>query len=82
MAEFKSAGALLQAADRAHRDGFRKLDAFSAFPVHGLAEAMGHHDKRVQMAAGGGIAGAIAGFSLCMWTATTEGIAASCRATR
>ena len=75
MAEFKSAGALLQAADRAHRDGFRKLDAFSPFPVHGLAEAMGHHDKHVQMAVlGGGIAGAIAGFSLCMWTATTEGI--------
>ena len=75
MAEFTSAGALLRAADRAYRDGYRKLDAFSPFPVHGLAEAMGHHDKTVQKAVlGGGIAGAFGGFGLCMWTATTEGI--------
>ena len=75
MAEFKDPGALLRAAERAYRDGFRKLDAFTPFPVHGLAEAMGHHDKHVQKAVlGGGIAGAIGGFSLCLWTSTTEGL--------
>ena len=75
MAEFRDAGALLRAADRAYRDGFRRLDAFTPFPVHGLAEAIGHHDKNVQKAVlTGGIVGAIGGFSLCLWTATTEGI--------
>jgi len=75
MAEFKSAGALLHAAERAYRDGFRRLDAFTPFPVHGLAEAIGHHDKHVQKAVlGGGVAGAIGGFSLCYWTNATEGL--------
>jgi hypothetical protein len=75
MAEFRDSTALLHAAERAYRDGYRKLDAFSPFPVHGLAEAMGHKDKLVQLLVlAGGIAGAIAGLSLCYWTATTEGI--------
>lgn len=75
MAEFKNAGALLHAAERTYREGYRRMDAFSPFPVHGLAEAMGHTDKHVQRAVlGGGVLGAMAGFSLCLWTATTEGI--------
>ena len=61
--------------DRAYRDGFRQLDAFTPFPVHGLAEAIGHRDSLVQkLVLGGGIAGALAGLSLCYWTNATEGI--------
>jgi hypothetical protein len=75
LAEFKDAHALLRAAERAYGDGFRKLDAFTPFPVHGLAEAIGHRDKHVQKAVlAGGFVGAMAGLSLCLWTATTEGI--------
>jgi hypothetical protein len=75
MAEFPSSAALLRAAERAYREGYRRIDGFSPFPVHGLAEAMGHHDKQVQrLVLLGGIAGALAGLTLCYWTNTTEGI--------
>jgi hypothetical protein len=75
MAEFPSAAALLQAAGRAYGEGYRRIDAYSPFPVHGLAEAMGHHDKKVQRTVLlGGIAGALAGLTLCYWTNATEGI--------
>ena len=50
MAEFKSAAALLDAARRALPGGYRHIDAFSPIPVHGLAEAIGKADRKVQMA--------------------------------
>lgn len=75
LAEFPSADALLHAAERVYREGYRRIDAFSPFPIHGLAEAMGHRDKLVQRTVlMGGIAGALAGLTLCYWTNTTEGI--------
>jgi hypothetical protein len=75
MAEFPSAGALLSAAERAYGEGYRRIDAYSPFPIHGLAEAMGHRDKMVQRTVLlGGIAGALAGLTLCYWTNATEGI--------
>lgn len=74
MAEFPSAASLLHAAERAYAAGYRKLDAFSPFPVHGLAEAMGHRDRTVQvLVLLGGIAGAFFGLGLCYWTNATEG---------
>ena len=75
MAEFPSAASLLGAAERTYAEGYRRIDAFSPFPVHGLAEAMGHRDKAVQRTVLiGGIAGALAGLTLCFWTNATEGI--------
>jgi hypothetical protein len=41
MAELESAEALLYAAQRAHNEGYRKLHAYSSFPIEGLAEAVG-----------------------------------------
>jgi len=40
MAEFASPEELLEAARRAFAAGFRKMDAYSPFPVDGLAEAI------------------------------------------
>jgi hypothetical protein len=69
MAEFKDTHALLDAAHRAHEAGYRRLDAYTPVPVHGLAEAMGHKDRKVQLAVlCGGIAGMIFGFFLCYYT--------------
>ena len=75
MAEFRSADALLEAGGRAYREGYRVLDAFSPIPIHGMAEAIGQADKKVQRAVlAGGLAGMAGGFGLCTWTSTTEGI--------
>ena len=40
LGEFGTPEALLDAAKRARADGFRKIDAFSPFPVEGMAEAL------------------------------------------
>lgn len=41
MAEFDTPDALVAAARRAHAEGYRKMDAYTPFPVEGLAEALG-----------------------------------------
>jgi len=68
MAEFHDASALVAAAKRTADAGYRRIDAFTPFPVHGLAEAIRFKDNRVQLLVlAGGIAGAITGFGLQYW---------------
>src|SRR6059058_1991275 len=40
-AEYQSAAALYEAAKRVRDAGFRRWDVYSAFPIHGMDEAMG-----------------------------------------
>ncbi|HEY6997011.1 MAG TPA: quinol:electron acceptor oxidoreductase subunit ActD, partial [Candidatus Binatia bacterium] len=62
MAEFDSPEALLEAGRRAFAAGFRKMDAYSPFPVDGLAEAIGFHHTRVPLIVLiGGIIGCLGG---------------------
>src|SRR5262245_48268960 len=73
LAEFKDAPELLHAAQRAYRVGYRRLDAFSPMPVHGLAEAIGQADRKVQLTVLiGGLCGMAFGFSLAYYTANIE----------
>lgn len=68
MAEFDSGPALLKAAGRVYRDGYRNIDAFTPVPIHGLAAAMGYNDKRLQrFVLAGGLTGLMGGFSLGYW---------------
>jgi hypothetical protein len=68
MAEFSDVTALVSAAKQAHAAGYRKVDAYSPFPVHELFDALDAHDRRVQLfILGGGIVGCLAGFGLCYW---------------
>lgn len=65
VAEFESAEQLVVAAERARSAGYRKMEGYSPFPVHGLAEAIGCNDNRVPwIIFGGGVTGAIVGLSL------------------
>jgi hypothetical protein len=69
MAEFDSAQALLDAAHRTRAAGYTKTDAYSPFPIHGLAEALGFKDRRIStFVLLGGIAGALTGYGLQYWT--------------
>ena len=69
MAEFDTAQALLDAAHKVHGAGYTKADAYSPFPIHGLAEALGFRERHVaKIVLGAGITGAIAGYGLEYWT--------------
>ena len=73
MAEFADATELVRAARAAYADGYRQMDAYTAAPVHGLAEALGHDDTRVQkFTFTGGVLGFIGGFGLCYWASVIE----------
>jgi hypothetical protein len=49
MAEFSKSETLLAAARRAHEQGYRKMDAFTPFPVEGLAENLGRPKSLVPL---------------------------------
>ena len=47
LAEFSDATALVDAAGRTRAAGYRKIDAYSPYPVEGLAEALGFRRTRI-----------------------------------
>lgn len=73
MAEFDSAQELVAAAHKAHSAGYKKIDAYSPFPVEGLAEAIGFHKNGVPfLVLVGGLIGGLSGYALQYWVATTS----------
>jgi hypothetical protein len=70
MAEFDSATSLMEAAHRTHAAGYRKVDAYSPFPVEGLAEAIGFHSNAVPLVVLiGGLIGGLTGYLMQYWMA-------------
>lgn len=68
MAQFDTADDVLSAAQRSYAAGYRKMDAYTPFPVEGLAEAVGfHHTLVPQLCLVGGLMGCIGGFCLQWW---------------
>ena len=68
MAEFDSASDLVAAARKTHEAGYRKIDAYSPFPVEELAEAIGFHTNRVAFVTLiGAIVGGISGYLMQYW---------------
>jgi len=64
MAEFDTPEDLLAAAKRAHAQGYRRMDAYTPFPVEGLSDAIGfHHTWLPLLVLIAGILGAIVGFA-------------------
>ena len=65
LAEFTTPDALVLAAGEVHKQGYTRIDALTPFPIEGLAEVMGYHDRRIQkMILAGGITGCLAGLGL------------------
>ena len=73
VAEFATPEELIHAAETAREAGYKKMDAYSPFPVHGLSEAIGFHCSKVPfMMFCGGILGTFTGFTLEWYTATID----------
>ena len=70
VAEFDGADALLAATKKTVAEGYRKMEAYSPFPVEGLDEALGFQRSRVPLITLiGGIVGCIGGFFM-QWFST------------
>ncbi len=65
MAEFDKPEDLVAAARRAREQGYRRMDAYTPFPIEGLAEAVGFHQSRLPLVVLiGGIIGCLGGYGL------------------
>jgi len=68
MAEFDSPTELVVAARKAYAAGYKKIDAYSPFPVEELAEAIGFRRNGVPaVVLVGGILGCLSGYLLQWW---------------
>lgn len=68
LARFGSAARLKQAARELHRAGYRRFDAHSPYPIHGLDAAMGSRFSLVPfLVLGGGVTGCLVGAALQIW---------------
>ena len=70
MAEFDSPQELLDAAHKTHHAGYKKIDAYSPFPIEGLADAIGFHKNYVSLVVLiCGIIGGLSGYLLQYYVA-------------
>jgi hypothetical protein len=73
MAEFEDPTTLVEASQKAYDEGYRRMDAYSPFPIEELSEAIGFHHSRLPVIVFfGGLFGCIAGFGLQYWVSVIE----------
>ena len=71
MAEFDSVNDVITAARRVYGAGYRKIDAYSPFPLEELSEAIGFHKNGVALIClVGGLLGCTGAFTLQWWINT------------
>jgi hypothetical protein len=73
MAEFEDPNALVAATYRAHHEGYRRMDAYSPFPIDELHEALGaSHTRLPLIVLIGGLLGCAGGYALQYWANALE----------
>jgi len=73
MAEFNEAGDLLEKTRETYQAGYRKISAYSPFPIEGLSEAMGKRRTLLPLLVFlGGVAGALGAFFLQYYAAVID----------
>jgi hypothetical protein len=65
LGEFETPEGLLQAARRAREVGYRRMDAYTPFPIHGLSDAMGFRPTKLPFIV---LAGAVIGCATALGT--------------
>ncbi|HVF49186.1 MAG TPA: DUF3341 domain-containing protein [Pyrinomonadaceae bacterium] len=65
MAEFQNPSDAVAAANRTYEEGYRRIDAYSPYPLEALSEAIGVHSTKMPLIVLiGGIIGGLAGYLL------------------
>lgn len=71
LAEFDDPTTLTRAAEAALKEGYRRMDAFSPFPIHELPAALGHPTTRLPLLVFlGGLVGCLGGYLFQVWVST------------
>ena len=71
MAEFDTPHDIIEAAKKTSAAGYKKIDAYSPFPVEELWEAIGfHHNGVAPVVLTGGILGCLSGYLMQWWIHT------------
>ncbi len=73
MAEFPTPSAIVDAARRTREAGYKRVDAYTPFPIEALSEALEFHRSPLpKLVLGGGILGFLGGFALQYWTSVID----------
>ena len=73
LAEFDNPDELIHAVRRARAAGYRKMDAYTPFPVEHLAEELGFHRSGLPLIVLiGGVLGCAAGFAMQYWMSAID----------
>jgi Protein of unknown function (DUF3341) len=73
LAEFEAPAALVAATERAHAEGYERMDAYSPFPIEELHHALGvHHSRLPLIVLIGGVLGCLGGYALQYWANAVE----------
>ena len=73
LAEFEKPEELVEAVRRTRAAGYRKMDAYTPFPVEGLAEELGFHQTALPLIVLiGGLVGCAGGFLLQYWISAID----------
>ncbi|MDA0206922.1 MAG: DUF3341 domain-containing protein [Acidobacteria bacterium] len=72
-AEFDDEHKLLEACNKTRQAGYKNIDAYTPFAVHGIREALGQPATKMPWAVfAGGLLGLSVGFGLCYWVSVLE----------
>ena len=73
MAEFSEPAEVVAAARKVREAGYRKIDAFSPYPLEALTEALDlQHSRLPLLVLLGGVTGLVAGYGLEYWASVIE----------
>lgn len=73
LAEFTEPEHLLEAAEKVHAAGYQMVEAYSPYPVEGVAEALGFtHSRMPALVLGGLLLGGFLGYALQYWVSVVE----------
>ncbi len=73
LAEFSDASELVAATRKAYEAGYRRMDAYTPYPIEELDDALGiHHNRLPLIVLVGSILGGLGGYALQYWTTAID----------